>query len=305
MKLDDLENIEFYDNSRLNFDHDLSRLNWFNIAGKTKIFLFANSLKDLSIFLKKYKKRGKIFILGAGSNTLFGDEIYEGAIIKLGKNFNNVSKLNGNLIIAGSSCLDKKLSEFAMENHIEGFEFLSCIPGSIGGGIRMNAGCYGREIKDIIVSVQAIDFNGNVLTIPSSEISFKYRSTNLPKDIIYLSGTFKGKLSKKNIIKKKIEELKSKKELSQPIRVKTSGSTFKNPVSQTDKKVWELIRESIDINETNKMFGDAIVSEKHCNFLINKEEASSKDMKNLINFIKDNVYKKTGVNLDLEIVLTS
>ncbi len=305
MKLDDLENIEFYDNSRLNFDHDLSRLNWFNIAGKTKIFLFANSLKDLSIFLKKYKKRGKIFILGAGSNTLFGDEIYEGAIIKLGKNFNNVSKLNVNLIIAGSSCLDKKLSEFAMENHIEGFEFLSCIPGSIGGGIRMNAGCYGREIKDIIVSVQAIDFNGNVLTIPSSEISFKYRSTNLPKDVIYLSGTFKGKLSKKNIIKKKIEELKSKKELSQPVRVKTSGSTFKNPVSQTDKKVWELIRESIDINETNKMFGDAIVSEKHCNFLINKEKASSKDMKNLINFIKDNVYKKTGVNLDLEIVLTS
>tara|TARA_B100000686_G_C16749040_1_gene951300 strand:+ start:995 stop:1912 length:918 start_codon:yes stop_codon:yes gene_type:complete len=305
MKLDDLENIEFYDNSRLNFDHDLSRLNWFNIAGKTKIFLFANSLKDLSIFLKKYKKRGKIFILGAGSNTLFGDEIYEGTVIKLGKNFNNVSKLNDNIIIAGSSCLDKKLSEFAMENHIEGFEFLSCIPGSIGGGIRMNAGCYGREIKDIIVSVQAIDFNGNVLTIPSSEISFKYRSTNLPKDIIYLSGTFKGKLSKKNIIKKKIEELKSKKELSQPIRVKTSGSTFKNPVSQTDKKVWELIRESIDINETNKMFGDANVSEKHCNFLINKEKASSKDMKNLINFIKDNVYKKTGVNLDLEIVLTS
>ena len=305
MKLDDLENIEFYDNSRLNFDHDLSRLNWFNIAGKTKIFLFANSLKDLSIFLKKYKKRGKIFILGAGSNTLFGDEIYEGAVIKLGKNFNNVSKLNDNTIIAGSSCLDKKLSEFAMENHIEGFEFLSCIPGSIGGGIRMNAGCYGREIKDIIISVQAIDFNGNVLTIPSSEISFKYRSTNLPKDVIYLSGTFKGKLSKKNIIKKKIEELKSKKELSQPIRVKTSGSTFKNPVSQTDKKVWELIRESIDINETNKMFGDANVSEKHCNFLINKEKASSKDMKNLINFIKDNVYKKTGVNLDLEIVLTS
>ena len=305
MKLDDLEKIEFYDNSRLNFDHDLSRLNWFNIAGKTKIFLFSNSLKDLSIFLKKYKKRGKIFILGAGSNTLFGDEIYEGAVIKLGKNFNNVSKLNDNTIIAGSSCLDKKLSEFAMENHIEGFEFLSCIPGSIGGGIRMNAGCYGREIKDIIVSVQAIDFNGNVLTIPSSEISFKYRSTNLPKDIIYLSGTFKGKLSKKNIIKKKIEELKSKKELSQPIRVKTSGSTFKNPVSQTDKKVWELIRESIDINETNKMFGDANVSEKHCNFLINKEKASSKDMKNLINFIKDNVYKKTGVNLELEIVLTS
>tara|TARA_B100000686_G_scaffold128561_1_gene135715 strand:+ start:681 stop:1598 length:918 start_codon:yes stop_codon:yes gene_type:complete len=305
MKLDDLENIKFSDNSRLSFDHDLSKLNWFNIGGKTKIFLFANSLKDLSIFLKKYNNREKIFVLGAGSNTLFDDEIYEGVIIKLGKNFNNISKLKNDLIISGSSCLDKKLSEFAMENHIEGFEFLSCIPGSIGGGIRMNAGCYDREFKDIIVSVQAIDFKGKVLTIPSSDINFKYRSTNLPKDLIYLSGTFKGKLSKKDIIKKKIDELKSKKELSQPLRVKTSGSTFKNPVDQTNKKVWELIKESIDISEVNKMFGDAKLSEKHCNFLINKEKASSKDMKNLINFIKENVYKKTKVNLELEIVLTS
>ncbi len=304
MKVNDLENIEFFDNSRLNFNHDLSRLNWFNIGGKTKVFLFANSLKDLSIFLKQYNNRGKIFILGAGSNVLFNDEIYEGAIIKLGKYFNNVSKLKENLIVAGSSCLDKNLSEFAMENYIEGFEFLSCIPGSVGGGIKMNAGCYGREIKDIIVSVQAIDFKGKVFTIPYSEISFKYRSTNLSKDLIYLSGTFKGNLSKKNIIKEKIDELKRKKEHSQPIRIKTSGSTFKNPLNQTDKKVWELIRESIDIEKVNKMFGDAKISEKHCNFLINKEKASSKEMKSLINFIKENVYKKTGVKLELEIALT-
>ena len=305
MKFNDLESIEFSDNSRLNFDQDLSKLNWFNIGGKSKVFLFANSLKDLSIFLKIYNNRGKIFVLGAGSNTLFDDNIFEGAIIKLGKNFNNISKLNDNLIISGSSCLDRKLSEFAMENQIEGFEFLSCIPGSIGGGIKMNAGCYDREFKDIIVSVQAIDFKGNVRTIPSSKIEFKYRFANLPKDLIFLSGTFKGELSEKDIIKKKIEELKRKKELSQPIRVKTSGSTFKNPVDQTNKKVWELISESIDIDDVNKKFGDAMLSEKHCNFLINKEKASSKDMKNLINFIKENVYKKTGVNLELEIVLTS
>tara|TARA_B100002051_G_C16731193_1_gene638338 strand:- start:1517 stop:2434 length:918 start_codon:yes stop_codon:yes gene_type:complete len=305
MKLDDLEKIKFTDNSRLNFDHDLSKLNWFNIGGKTKIFLFANSLKDLSIFLKKYNNRGKIFILGAGSNTLFDDEIYQGAIIKLGKNFNNISKLKDNLIVSGSSCLDKRLSEFAMENNIEGFEFLSCIPGSVGGGIRMNAGCYGREFKDIIISVQALNFEGKVLTIPSSEINFKYRSTNLPKDLIYLSGTFKGTISKKDKIEKKINQLKNIKEISQPFRVKTGGSTFKNPVDQTNKKVWELIKESIDINQANKMFGDAMLSEKHCNFLINKEKASSKDMKNLINFVKENVYKKTGVNLELEIILTS
>ena len=102
-----------------------------------------------------------------------------------------------------------------------------------------------------------------------------------------------------------MDELKNKKELSQPLRVKTGGSTFKNPINQTDKKVWELIKESVDINEANKMFGDAKLSEKHCNFLINQGKASSKDMKNLINFIKENVYKNTGVNLELEIILTS
>ena len=305
MNLNDLEKIEFSDNSRLKFDHDLSKLNWFNIGGKTKIYFFANSLKDLSLFLQKFQKRGKVFILGAGSNTLFNDNVFDGVIIKLGKNFNNISKLNNNLIISGSSCLDKKVSEFAMENEIQNFEFLSCIPGSIGGGIRMNAGCYGKEFKDILVSVQAIDLNGKVITIPSSEITFRYRSTNLPNDLIFLSGTFKGKLSEKEKIKKTMEEFKNKKEIAQPIRVKTSGSTFKNPIDQTNKKVWELIRESIDVKEVNKMFGDAAISEKHCNFLINKENASSTDMKNLINFIKENVYKKTGVNLELEIVLTS
>jgi UDP-N-acetylmuramate dehydrogenase len=305
MKLDDLENIEFNDKSRLNLNYDLSRLNWFNIGGKTKIFFYANSLKDLSLFLKLFNLRGKIFVLGAGSNTLFDDEIFDGAIIKLGKSFNKISKLSENLIISGSSCLDKKVSEFAMENEIEGFEFLSCIPGSIGGGIKMNAGCYGREFKDIIKSVQAIDFKGKVLTIPSSEIKFKYRSTNLSKDLIYLSGTFAGEFSKSELIQKKINDLKNKKENSQPIRVKTSGSTFKNPLQQTDKKVWELIRESIEIDKVNKMFGDAKISEKHCNFMINQDKASSKDMKNLINFIKENVYKKTGVKLELEIVLTS
>ncbi len=305
MKLEDLEKLEFSDNSRLNFNYDISRLNWFNIGGKSKIYFFANSLKDLSNFLVKFNNRGKIFILGAGSNTLFDDGVYDGAIIKLGKNFNNISKLNENLIISGSSCSDKKVSDFAMENEIQGFEFLSCIPGSIGGGIKMNAGCYGREFKDIIVSVQAIDFKGKVVTIPSTKINFKYRSTDLPNNLIYLSGTFKGTNCSKELIKKKINELKHKKETSQPLRVKTSGSTFKNPINQTDKKVWQLIEESIDIKAVNSMFGHAKLSEKHYNFLINQEKASSKDMKNLIKFIRENVYKKTGVKLELEIILTS
>ena len=125
-------------------------------------------------------------------------------VIKLGKNFNNISKLNENLIISGSSCSDKKVSDFAMENQIfEGFG-LSCIPGSIGGGIKMNAGCYGKEFKDIIVSVQAMNFDGKVLTIPSSKIAYKYRSTNLANNLIYLSETFKGNLSERQKLNQRL-----------------------------------------------------------------------------------------------------
>ena len=164
----------------------------------------------------------------------------------------------------------------------------------------MNAGCYGREFKDIVISVQAIDFAGKVQTISSSQIKFNYRSTDLPKNLVYLSVTLKGKISKKDTIKKKIEELKLNKENSQPLRVKTSGSTFKNPINQTDKKSWELIKSSISERIS---YGDAIISEKHANFFVNKKNAKSADMKSLINFVKKKVKDKTGIKLELEIVV--
>ena len=205
MKLNDIEKLKFSENSRLSFDHDLSRLNWFNIGGKSKIYFFANSLKDLSLFLKIYHQRGKIFVLGAGCNTLFDDKIYDGAVIKLGKNFNNITKLNENLIISGSSCSDKKVSDFAMENSIEGFEFLSCIPGSIGGGIKMNAGCYGTEIWEIVKSVQTIDFDGNLHTRTASDYNIGYRYV-VPKhkNEIFLSADLVLKKSSVEKVKDKI-----------------------------------------------------------------------------------------------------
>ena len=131
-----------------------------------KFFIKLKILKDLINFLKKIENKEKIFILGAGSNTLINDKQFDGVVIKLGKNFNNISLLGEEIIIAGSSVLDKTLSEFAMKNNISGFEFLHCIPGSIGGRIRMNAGCFGKEFKDILLSIQAIDKSGNVKTIP-------------------------------------------------------------------------------------------------------------------------------------------
>ena len=287
MNIDDIEKNSNKFTGKIYFDYDISKLNWFNIGGKAAIYFKPETLKDLTSFLNIYKQRGKIFFVGAGSNVLFKDEKYEGAIIKLSKNFSNISLLKDNIIVAGSAVLDKNISEYAMQNSIGGFEFLSCIPGTVGGGIRMNSGCFDREFKDILISVQAIEKSGKVIAIPANDIIFSYRSCNLSKDIVFLSASFKGKK-------------KDKKKISQPTRVKTGGSTFKNPKDQTNKKVWELIKQSVPLNYN---VGNAAISEKHCNFLINKGNASYKDMKNLIDYIKKCVYSKTGIKLDLEIVL--
>ena len=288
--------LEFNDNVK--FDYDLKKKNWFNIGGKTKIYFKASNLKDLINFLKKIENKEKIFILGGGSNTLITDKTYDGVVIKLTNNFNNISLLSDDIIIAGSAVSDKSLSEFAMNNDLGGFEFLSCIPGTVGGGIKMNAGCFGREFKDILISIQAINKMGQVITIPAKDINFKYRDSSLPDNLIFLSASFKGKKKKSNLIDKEMTELKKKKEEAQPTRIKTSGSTFKNPLNQTEKKVWQLIKESVSLE---KSFGDACISKKHCNFFVNKGDAKFDDMKKLIEFVSESVLKKTGVKLETEI----
>ena len=298
MKTEELKEIlkEFGNNVR--FEYDLKKKNWFNIGGKSKVFYKADNLRELVSFLKKLDNKERIFILGAGSNTLINDELFDGVVIKLSNNFNNISLLGEDIIIAGSAVFDKSLSDFAMENNLSGFEFLSCIPGTIGGGIKMNAGCFGKEFKDILISIQAIDKSGDVITIPSKNIKFEYRKNDLPEDLIFLSASFKGLKGNRSEISSKINKLKAQKENNQPTKIKTSGSTFKNPISQTDKKVWELIKDSVPLN---KSFGDACISEKHCNFFVNKGNAKYRDMKNLIDFVAKNVLEKTGISLEKEI----
>ena len=297
MKIDLKELIPEFGND-LKLDYDLKKKNWFNIGGKAKAFYKAGDLKELIKFLKKIQNHEKIFVLGAGSNTLITDKQFNGVVIKLSNNFNNISLLNNEIIIAGSAVTDKSLSDFAMENSLGGFEFLSCIPGTVGGGIKMNAGCFEREFKDILVSIQAIDKFGQVITIPAKEINFKYRGTNLSDELIFLSASFKGFNKNKDLIRKEMKIMKEKKEKAQPTRIKTSGSTFKNPINQSDKKVWQLIRDSVPLE---KSFGDASISEKHCNFFVNKGNAKFEDMKKLINFVSDSVFKKTGIKLETEI----
>jgi len=285
-------------NENIKFDYNLKKKNWFNIGGNTKIYYKAKNLKDLIRFLKIIKNEEKFFILGGGSNTLISDKTFDGVVIKLSNNFNNISLLSEEIIIAGSAVSDKLLSEFAMENSLGGFEFLSCIPGTVGGGIKMNAGCFDREFKDILISVQAINKSGQVITIPAKEINFKYRDSGLSNDLIFLSASFKGFKKDSNSIRSEMIKLKEKKEKAQPTKIKTSGSTFKNPLDQSDKKVWQLIKESVPLE---KSFGDACISEKHCNFFVNKGNAKFDDMKKLIEFVSESVLKKTGVKLQTEI----
>tara|TARA_B100001741_G_scaffold189991_1_gene156521 strand:- start:172 stop:1080 length:909 start_codon:yes stop_codon:yes gene_type:complete len=298
MDIKELKNLlsEFGEN--VSFEYDLKKKNWFNIGGKSKVFYKAENLKELVNFIKKLKGKEKIFILGAGSNTLINDNLFDGVVIKLSKNFNNISLLGKDIVIAGSAVLDKTLSDFAINNSLSGFEFLSCIPGTIGGGIRMNAGCFDKEFKDILLSIQAIDVYGNIITLQAEEIKFEYRTNNLSDDLIFLSASFKGIKGDKKEIKNLTNELKLKKEKTQPTRIKTSGSTFKNPTSQTKKKVWELIKDSVPLD---KSFGDACISDKHCNFFVNKGNASFEDMSKLINFVSKKVLEKTGISLEKEI----
>jgi UDP-N-acetylmuramate dehydrogenase len=288
--------LEFSEN--IKFDYNLKKKNWFNIGGNTKIYFKAENLKELIKFLKIIGNKEKLFILGGGSNTLITDKTYDGVVIKLSNNCNNMSLLSNDIIVAGSAVGDKSLSEFAMNNNLGGFEFLSCIPGTIGGGIKMNAGCFGREFGDIIISIQAINKSGQVITIPAKDINFKYRDSGLSDNLIFLSASFKGYKKKSDSIKNEMIELKEKKEKAQPTRIKTSGSTFKNPIGQSDKKVWQLIKDSVSIE---KSFGDACISGKHYNFFVNKGNAKFEDMKKLIEFVSKSVLKKTGVKLETEI----
>ena len=274
----------------------LSKYSWFGLGGFAKIFFKPKSALDLKKFLEKYNKKSKkIYILGAGSNTLFRDSGFDGVIIKLGVGFNYIKLLNNNKIEVGAATLDKKLSDFAKQKSITGFEFLSCIPGSIGGAITMNSGCYGHDISQIFFSLKAINFSGNLKSFNKDDVKFFYRGNNLPKDLIVLSAVFEGgPLNKREIESRQMKLINQKKE-SQPNKIKTCGSTFKNP---QDKKAWKLIRSS---NCSNLNIGGARMSSQHSNFFLNNGSATSSDIENLIEEVRTKVFLKTGINLELEI----
>ncbi len=276
----------------------LSNYSWFNLGGNADYFYKAQSKDQLIEFLKESKKKNlKIHIIGAGSNILFRDKGVRGAIIKLGSNFSNTKLIKKDIIETGASTLDRKVANFAKDNGLGNLEFLSCIPGSVGGAITMNSGCYENEMSNILLSIKAIDINNfSEIEIKKEDINFSYRGTNLPEDLIIISAKLKGLITKKEEIEKKQDRYIKEKKISQPSQIKTCGSTFKN--INKDKKAWRLIKES---GCSQFKEGDAIISQKHCNFFVNNGKASSSDIESLINKVKKRVHEKTGINLELEI----
>ena len=294
--------INFYSELKKNLqgelreNFDLSKSNWLGIGGKANFFFKPKDLKDLQIFLRNNNKHFPIIVIGSGSNLLIRDKGFDGVVIKFGKDF-DYKKINNNIINCGPATPKSILAEYAADNNLTGFEFLYCIPGTVAGGVVMNSGCYGSDISKVVLSVTVIDMNGEIKIISNKDINFSYRHSSLTKNQIITNIEMQGSFLENQKILEIMKNLKNKKDTEQPQKIKTGGSTFKNP-KNSDKKAWQLIKES---GCADLRVGRIKLSNLHCNFLENLDKASSEDAENLIEKIKKEVFKKTNVNLELEL----
>ena len=213
--------------SKIIFDYEMGNLTWFKTGGKAKVFIIVENENELEILINSLYGYN-YYIMGVGSNLLIRDKGYNGAIIKLGKGFNEL-KIEEDFIEVGSSILDINLSKFAKNNSIKNFEFFSGIPGTIGGAVKMNSGCFGFETKDVLKKIKFIDIKGNKNEINADKLKFKYRSSNLNDTDIITSTKFRITYGETHLIKDKINSIKLEREKKQPLKERTSGSTFKNP----------------------------------------------------------------------------
>ncbi|MCC8368878.1 MAG: UDP-N-acetylmuramate dehydrogenase [Rickettsia endosymbiont of Oxypoda opaca] len=278
-------------------DYNLKHLTWFKVGGNAEIFFKPADTDDLVSFLHQNNQELPVTILGAGSNIIIRDGGIEGYVIKLGQNFTNIELTKDNRLVVGSGCLNYNLAKFCQANSISGFEFLVGIPGTIGGGVAMNAGSYNSEFKDIIVEIETVDFSGKTLIFSNEEVGFKYRGNSLPKDIIITKAIFKAKAGSEEDIMQRMNEINNARSQTQPIKERTGGSTFANP-KDGKYKAWQLIDK---VGLRGYRIGDASISELHCNFMINHGNATAKELEDLGNFIQQKVFEDSGVKLEWEI----
>ena len=272
----------------------LKELVWFRAGGPAEMLFRPADVEDLASFLAARPSGLDVQVIGVGSNLLIRDGGFPGAVVRLPASFGKI-QTDGTRLRAGAAALDANVAKTAADAGIAGMEFLRGVPGTIGGALKMNAGCYGREVADIFVEATALDGEGNKITLTKAEMDFTYRHTAAAEDLIFVEAVFEGTRDAPEAIKARMEELVANREASQPIRAKTGGSTFKNPPSQ---KAWQLIEKA---GCRGLMQGAAQVSEKHCNFLINTGDATAADIEALGEEVRRRVLQSQGVALEWEI----
>lgn len=276
-------------------DAPLKDLVWFRAGGPAEVLFRPADADDLASFLAAKPVDLKVSVIGVGSNLLVRDGGIPGAVVRLPSAFGKV-EVDGLRVRVGAAALDAAVARTAADAGIAGLEFLRGVPGTIGGALKMNAGCYGREIKDIFVEATAIDEKGNKIKLSAADMAFEYRKAKgASDDLIFIEAVFEGTRDEPAAIRARMEELSANREAAQPIKSKTGGSTFKNPPGH---KAWQLVD---DAGCRGLKIGGAQVSEKHTNFLINTGDATATELESLGEEVRKRVKEKSGVTLEWEI----
>ncbi|NBB15491.1 UDP-N-acetylmuramate dehydrogenase [Caulobacter sp. SLTY] len=276
-------------------DEALAPFTWFRVGGPAEALFIPADSDDLAHFLRNLPAEATVLPLGVGSNVIIRDGGVPGIVIRLaGKAFAGVS-VEGELITAGAGALDAAVARAAANAGLAGLEFYAGIPGTIGGALTMNAGCYGAETKDVLVSAWGYDRNGEKRTFQLADFGYTYRHSQAPEDIIWVEATYRGRPDDAEAVKGRMAEITARRETTQPIREKTGGSTFKNPEGHSS---WKLVDEA---GWRGKLHGGAKFSELHSNFMINTGEATAADLEGLGEAVRTDVLAKTGVQLEWEI----
>ena len=288
------------------FDAALGAKGWFKTGGTADVMVCPEDVEDLQDFLKAYPEDAPINILGVASNTIVRDGGVEGVTIKLNRAFNYIDVLDGHRIHAGALALDMNVANKAAQNGVGGLSFLSGIPGTIGGALKMNAGAYGREIVDCLSRLKGIDRNGEMHELSVDDMHYSYRHSAPEKSLIFVEAQFKGYAEEPEKLKAEINEIREKRENSQPIKEKTGGSTFANPSKEELEAAgldpsWGAWRLVDSVGGRGFMIGGAQMSEKHCNFMINTGEATSFDLECLGEEMRRRIYEQHGIKMRWEI----
>jgi UDP-N-acetylmuramate dehydrogenase len=279
---------------RLLANQPLGELTWFRVGGPAQAFFMPEDENDLAYVLRNLPAEIPVTVIGAGSNLIVRDGGVPGVVIRLGRGFNDIVIEDGHRVAAGSAVLDVMVARAAQKAAIAGLAFLSGIPGTIGGALRMNAGAYGGETKDVLVAARGVDREGNMLSFGNADMGFSYRHCGVPEDVIFTQALLQGRAGEAEAIAAEMAAIKSKREASQP-RNRTGGSTFKNPPGSS---AWKLVDEA---GCRGLRVGDAQVSDLHSNFLINLGSATAADIETLGETVRARVKEKSGVELEWEI----